>query len=801
MSVRARKVARDLFGNKARTLLVVVAIAIGLVGLSTTLRARAIFTTNLDAELAAANPASATIVAPGAGPAAVATVAAQPDVEAAEGVLVAFGRIEVGGELRPLQLTVVEDLASRAIDRLRPEEGAWPPPDGALVLERSSLDATGLEVDGVATVEDPTGALHRLPVAATAYDVAIVSGRLVDQVVFGYLSLATWEQLGLRTEFTEIALAVTGDRGDEDLIASVAAGAVDALRAEGLPVGGVRIPDPGKHVLDSTIASLLLILGSLGLLSLLLAGFLVFNTVAATMARQVDQIGVMKAVGASRRELLTMYLTTIAAYGGLALLVAIPLGALGARVLTSQLGTLLNIDITSFGAPAWVWLAELGAGLAMPLAAALPPILGATRATVAEAIRGSGGGATFGTSRVDRALARLRGLPGSISYAARNVFRRKLRLALTVVALSLAGAIVVSVVTLRSSLLATVDGIAAYWQQDVTIDLQRPLPFDDVISAVTPVAGVAEGEGWLFVSSSVVRPDGREAGETTVLFGLPPDSGFVDPTLIEGRWLEPGDTDAIVVNVDVAANEPDLEVGDLLTLQAGGVETVWRVVGVSTTQLVGPGAPQPETPIAYAPYDTLSAALEAPGVVNRVAVRGTAGDDDAQTALAAALDEELRARGVAVRSVLTRTELQVRVERLTTPILLLLTAMAVVFALVGGIGLLGTMSLNALERTAEFGVVRAVGATGRTVLTIVLVEGVAVALLAFVLGGLAAVPLSWVMGQAVGISFIKVPLVFRFAFWGLLLWLALALVLAVLASWVPARNASRISVKDAIAYE
>ncbi len=795
MSVRARKVARDLLGNKARTALVVVAIAIGLVGLSTTLRARAIFSANLEDELAVANPASATILVAAASDADVEAVAAHPDVAAAEGVRRAFGRIEIGGELRPLRITVVDNPAGRAIDRLRPEDGAWPPPDGSLVLERSSLDATGLAIGDTATIEDPTGILHELPVAATTYDIAVVSGRLVDQITFGYLSTATWESLGQPPGFTEIAIEVTGEP-DRDRIAAVASEAGEA--AGGL---GLLVAEPGKHVLDSTIASLLLILGSLGLLSLLLSGFLVFNTVAATMARQVPQIGVMKAIGASRRELLAMYVATIALYGGLALLVAVPLGWLGARVLTTQLGTLLNIDVTSFGAPAWVWAVELGAGLAMPVVAALGPILAGTRATVAEAIRDAGAATTFGASPLDRALTRLRGLPGSVSYAARNVFRRKLRLALTVVALSLGGAILVTVVSLRSSLLATVDGIAAYWQQDVTVDFQQLLPFDAAISAVAAVEGVAEGEGWLFIGAAVVRADGGDAGDETVVFGLPPDSGFVDPTLVEGRWLEPGDTDAIVVNVDVAANEPDLEVGDRLTLRAGGAETAWRVVGIATTQLVGPGEPRPETPIAYVPYDSLSAGLGVVGAVNRLAVRGTAGDDGAQADLAAALDEELRARGLAVRTVQTRARQRTQVERLTNPILLLLAAMAVVFALVGGIGLLGTMSLNALERTAEFGVVRAVGATGRTVLTIVLVEGVAVALLAFVLGSLAAIPLGWVMAQAVGISFIKVPLAFRFALAGLALWLAMALVLAVIASWLPARNASRISVKDAIAYE
>ena len=801
MSIQARKIARDLLGNRARTVLVVMAIAIGLAGLSTTLRARAIFTANLDRELAAVNASSATIVTDGAGDAAVAAVAAVAEVEAAQGQLVTFGRIEIGGELRPLRLAVRDDLAAAGIDRLRPSEGLWPPPPGTIALERSSIEASGLEIGDVAVVTDPFGATHELAVSTTVYDLTIVSGRLVDQVVFGYASTNTWEQLGLPGGFNQIAFTVNGDRLDEERTSAIAELAAEHVAAAGLPVLGVRIPAPGRHVLDNVISSLLLILGSLGVLSLVLSGFLVFNTVAATLARQRPQIGVMKAIGASRRDVLRLYLATVALYSLLALLIAVPAGALGARVLTGQLGTLLNIDITRFGAPAWVWLAELASGLIVPVVAALGPILSGTAATVAEVIRGEEGAGSFGKGRIDRALARLQGIPESWRYAARNTFRRKLRLALTVVALSLGGAILVTVLTLRSSLLETVDSIEAYWQQDVTVDLQQAVPFADLQAIMRATTGVADVEGWLIAPSSVVQPDGRETGQETVVFGVPPASPFIDPTLVKGRWLEPEDGAAVVINVDVAANEPDVSVGDELVLRVFGVETAWEIVGISTTQLVGPGEPRPSTPIAYVPYGAVDAAVGAGGGVNRLVVSGAAGDAAAQDALADAVDAELGAAGIGVRAVDTRSKTRAQVERLTTPILLLLASMAVLFALVGGLGLLGTMSLNVLERTGEFGVVRAVGATGRTVLSIVLVEGLAVAAISWLLGSVLAVPLGWAMGTAVGVSFIKVPLDFRFDLFGVLLWLGMAVVLAAVASWVPARNASQLSVRDAIAYE
>jgi putative ABC transport system permease protein len=800
MSVRSNKVIRDLIGNRARTILVIAALAIGLIGLSTTLRARAIFTDNLKTELASVNAASATLHMVGAGDREVAVVAGRPDVAESVGRTVTFGRIGVGDEVRPLRLVVYDDLSTNSIDRLRPGQGAWPPPTGSIAIERSSLAAAQLAIGDLAMVTDPLGTDHLLPVAATTYDLTVVSGELVDQVIFGYVSFATWQSMGLPREFNQIAFTVGGDRLDQDHIRDAAEGAEIALSARGQPVQRVTIEPPGKHILDNVVSSLLLILGSLGVLSLLLSGFLVFNTVSAMLARQRPQIGVMKAIGASRRDVMGLYLSTIVVLAVLALVIALPIGWLCARVLTSQLGTLLNINIDRFSAPAWVWAVEIGVGLIVPMLAALVPILAGTRVTVAEAIRSSSSTA-FGASPIDRALTRLTGLPMSLRYASRNTFRRKARLVLTVMALSIAGAIVVTVMTLQSSLVATIDDVAAYWKQDVSVDLQQLSPAPAVVDPIQELTDVDDVEAWLTLPGSILERDGRPGTSQTLVFGLPADSRFVEPTLTDGRWLEPSDQMKVVINVDVASEEPDLKVGDDLMVRVAAIDTSWEIVGISTTQLVAPGEPRPSAPIVYVPYSELTTAIDAAGTVNRLLVAGVSSTSTAQVRLADSIEAELDSLDISVQAIETRSRTREQVERLTEPILLLLTVMAVLFAVVAGLGLLGTMSLNVLERTTEFGVVRAVGATSRTVLSIVLVEGVSVALLSWVLGSVLALPMGWVMAHQVGVQFIKVPLTFRFAPLGVLLWMIIAVTLAVFASWLPARSASRLSVREAIAYE
>ena len=114
---------------------------------------------------------------------------------------------------------------------------------------------------------------------------------------------------------------------------------------------------------------------------------------------------------------------------------------------------------------------------------------------------------------------------------------------------------------------------------------------------------------------------------------------------------------------------------------------------------------------------------------------------------------------------------------------------------------MGTMSLNVLERTREIGVMRAIGASDGAILKIVIVEGVLIGLLSWLLGTIMALPLSQLLSDAVGASIFQTPLSYTFSLGGVELWLGTVLVLATLASFWPARNASRVTVRDVLAYE
>jgi putative ABC transport system permease protein len=114
---------------------------------------------------------------------------------------------------------------------------------------------------------------------------------------------------------------------------------------------------------------------------------------------------------------------------------------------------------------------------------------------------------------------------------------------------------------------------------------------------------------------------------------------------------------------------------------------------------------------------------------------------------------------------------------------------------------MGTMGINVLERSREIGVLRAIGASTGTMLRIVVAEGLLVGTLSWLAGAALSLPISKLMADAIGDALLHARLNFEFSLTGAALWLVVMLVLAALASLLPAIRAARITVREVLAYE
>jgi putative ABC transport system permease protein len=813
LSPRWRKVVRDLWGNRTRTILVILSIAVGVFAVGMVASNSVIFTRELNASWAAVNPASASLFTGHFDDELLYTVRNMPEVaeaDARRSFTVRFkpGSVESNRETGPgqqppaqpgqlqerwrnLQIFTYPDYDDIRIFQIDSERGAWPPPEQQILIERASLDWMGIDEGELITVEAPNGKLRELRVAGVVHDSTQMSATWIGQGA-SYVSADTLDWLGVSRDFDELNIIVAEKADDKEHINAVTAHVQDKVERSGREVYFTWIPTPGKHPADEVVQPITLLMGAMGMLSLLVSGFLVFNTLQALLTQQVRQIGIMKAIGGQANQIMGIYYAMVLLFGLLALAIAVPLGSLAGHAMTSFMAGLINFDVSSAEIPLQVFALEAVVGLVVPAVAALYPILSGVRTTAAKAMSDYGlGNSQFGQGFLDRLLERIRGLSRPVLLSLRNTFRRKGRLALTLTTLVLGGAIFIAVFSVRASLLTTLDSWFDLIDYDVYVTFRRGYRIDQLEREALNVPGVTAAEVWRFNSARRQRPDGTE-GETMLLRAPKMHSDLIQPTIVEGRWLLPEDDNAIVLNTFMLKDEPDIGVGDEVELTMEGEDTLWRVVGIME------GMP---FPMGYVNFDYLAKLVGGAGRGGVVFVQTERHDPAYLIQMEKTMEEHFEDIGLNVNSTMTSTTERGQVETQFNVLVIFLLIMAVLLAVVGGIGLMGTMSLNVLERTREIGVMRAIGASDGAVLQVVIVEGVLIGLMSWLIAVLLALPLSKVLSDAVGISILQAQLRFTFSTGGTITWFVIALILSALASFWPARNASRVTVREVLAYE
>lgn len=804
---RWQKVWADLSGNKLRTLLVVLSIAVGVFAVGAVYTSYLLFQRDLANSWGSASPASASLYADPFDEELVDSVRSLRGVKEADGRRNVDLRVQAAsGEWQQMFLTALPDYAKQKVNLVRSQSGAWPPGDGDVLLERSSLAPLGVKQGDRLTVETALGKKRTLKITGVVYDPSqfpsVFSGR-----AYGYISMDTLEKLDELRQLDQVNFVVQPWvlQGKETApIEALGRKAWNKLEQGDTTVFWLQVNKPGEHPMQAAINALLALLSVLGVLSLFLSTFLLVNTVSAILTQQTRQIGIMKAIGARRDQIFSMYLVLVGAYGLVALAVAAPLGALAAGALTNFMAKVFNFDAGGVAFSGTVLLLEAGVSVVIPLLAALWPIWQGTGVTVRAAVSDYGIQEVAARGRIDRlvdaALARINKtgtLPRPVLLSLRNTFRHRSRLALTLLTLTVAGTVFMAVFSVRTSLYLTLDQSLDYFRYDVGVTFTQSYRAQRVEQEVLRVPGVQLAEAWGFASGRILR-DARkesedEASKNVFLMAPPLDTGLVKPRLVEGRWLVEGDESALVINTEVLKDSPQLAVGGPAVVKIGTRKLQFTVVGVVKSTLGGP--------IAFAPYTWLTAAVQEAGRARLVQVVAASPERLEQQKLGRALEEHLKKNSLKVQQVEVIWEQKDRIRSQFDILTTFLLIMAVLLAVVGSLGLMGTMGINVLERTREIGVMRAIGASSLAIGKVFVVEALCIGLLSWLAGVLLAAPVAMLLSYQVGMLFLEAPLAFSFSFTGILIWLVLSAGLSVLASLMPAWKAARLSVREVLSYE
>ena len=800
---RYQKVLADLWGNKIRSLLVLASIAVGLFALGVVATIYTVGLEDMQRGYAAINPANIYIRTSFFEHNLLDTIQKVPGVKIAEGVYNFSTRVEASpGEWVAIDIQSMKDPGGKQINQVRLVEGVWPPGDRQIVIDQYKLNETKARLGDTITLETPSGKIRTVKLVGIIQDESIggfgSTGGFFSEPAQGYINRTTleWLEQSQPRMYNTLFVTVSGDDQNRTYLEDTAAALRKKLEDNNVSIVSTALRSSTEHPNLFLSQAVLIILVIIGLLIVALSGFLITNTLKAILNQQLQQIGILKTVGARRGQIAVIYLLLSLLYGFFAFLIAVPLAYLVAFRIVDFLTVEMNY--TFFGArlvPAGIVLQGVIAVI-MPQGAALLPVLDGVRISVQEALSGYRQANPPNRSRFDQRISSLRRVSMLLLLALRNTFRYKGRLALTLVTLTLGGAVFIATFNVRTSMAMYIDQITQYFLADVNITLNRPYRLDEISTLILQVPGVSKVEGWTFARTELVLED-DSIGESVTMLAPPAGSDLIKPILVKGRWIVPGDRNAITLSELFLDAFPELDVGDPLRLRVNGDETDWIVVGFY--QLAG----KISGFSAYTSYEYLSELINQPGKAMSYRVVASQPDltNAAQELLARAIENHLETTGIQVTDASTGRALTDNVRKGFDILIAFLLFMAGLTALIGSIGLTGTMSLNVMERTREIGVLRAVGAADRALMLLVLIEGGLIGLISWVLSSLAAFPISKLLSDSISFALFGSESQFGFTPTGFIIWLVAVLLLSVLASVMPARSATHLTIREVLAYE
>ncbi|MCB0102461.1 MAG: ABC transporter permease [Anaerolineales bacterium] len=793
-----------------RTLLVVFSIAVGVFSIGVITGAYEIISNDMDASYAANNPANIELRMSGFDDDILTSIQNAKGIKEAEGRRVANFRVRTQNSTQwiTIDLVAMDSFSENQVNLLAPIEGQSEAKKDEIVLDKKALEKIDISIGEDLIFELPDGSTKALRVVGIVQDASTGAGDFLAPP-FAFTVMDTMQTLRQPETYNRVFATVLEGPNDLAHIRVVGGDLRDKLEKNGTSVARIRYSERNKHPLTDVLNAVLGILLALGILIVFLSSSLIANTLSALLNQHLRHIGVIKLVGGSTRQVFIMYLTLIMAFAAMALLIAVPAGGWGAYALADYIALQLNFQLLGYRIVPLAFVVQIVVGLLVPLIAGLSPVLNGSRITVIRALSNDLAGdeskpQTGQQTRVNwldwmlirftRVLA-VRGIhvPRPFIISLRNTFRKRGRLLLTLFTLTMGGAIFISVFNVRTSLREYTNQIGSYFRADVTVDFDRAYRINEVEKVTSHVEGVERVEGWQFISTELLYPDGTVADSINLL-APPAESDLVNPILVSGRWILPTDVRKLAISEAVIKFYPGLQAGDNLLLKVDGREEAWQVVGIF--KFVGR-----EGILAYTPLEYSEKVLNLSNRSYSYRVVASDHSREYQDDLAERLDDEFRSAGFKVRQAESGLASLDTVSESLDILIVFLLIMAVLTAIVGAMGLTGTMGMNVLERTREIGIMRAIGADDVAVMRTVIGEGFVIGTISFLFSIVVSIPLTYLLATIVSLAIFETPIDVIFTWLGYAIWFGLVLLLSVFGSILPARNAARLTIREVLAYE
>jgi putative ABC transport system permease protein len=788
MNMKFKKALSELRMNPRRTALVIFALAIGIWGVGSLMVSTTILRNDLRENFSRTSPPHAVLISEGFGRLDLATFRSRPEIENAEFRDLSLQRIEVHpDEWIPLWLFGVEDFDSLNLARFYNEKGKNVPDPGTMLIERDGQLISRLTLGSLARVR-AEGRVIEVPITGISFDPAQAPATQ-DHFIYAYVDKTTYMSITGERTGRRLILRLKEPRTRQDVQSAVDC-IVDDLRSSGITVATVNVPKLNEHPHQWQLDTLLLLQGSIAFLALLMGAVLVSQLMAAILSRQIRQIGILKAIGASRSDIFHIYLAMVIVFGIAAGVLAMPLAVATGYAFSRFVAAKLNFNILTTSLPLYLYVVQGTVALLMPALFSLPSLVRGIRVSVQQALsdygisqlRASGSGSSTAPWP----------LPAGVLLAFRNTLRRKRRIVVTVITMALGVAIFSTGFNVRQSLGNLLSDVREGMRHDVQVVLRQQLPRDQALAPFRSLENLDRIETWSGgigeLQSNVVATD-----DGTGIIALPYNTDLMRLRIEKGRWLRGFGEREVVLN-QKAMEKYRLQVGEMVTLNVAGKRLPFRLVGVVW---------ELDKAKIYMDREQYDAIANPGHMVNSLMFVAKDRRYDKIIDLKRDIEKAIAPTDLNVLYVMSQAE---RVKVIYDHLNIILTTivfLALTVLVVSALGMASATGISIMERTREIGVLRAIGATPEMIYRLFVFEGMIVSVTSVFLGLLLAWPLSVAASPFFGSLMLGEGALLRFAFSANGFWITLVTTIAFgwLASRIPARRAIEVSTREALMYE
>jgi putative ABC transport system permease protein len=648
-----------------------------------------------------------------------------------------YTRMYIGERRNDVMIIGVEDFTAQDVDIVSLDSGSAPG-NMQLLADRNMARANlfhGKEGESV-RLYDFQGNVQELSISGSGHSLLYSNYPMFGLAVF-YSDFETVHELSNASGVNLISFDL-GENTQED--ADLAIASIESYLAQNTAfVSFSDIPDvrvngdwPGQQ----QFADMSSFFAILTFMTLFCSVFLISNTMHTMITEQKNEIGQLKAVGATKMQVVRSYATTGLLMGGMGAFIGGVLGILIAQAMTAFLASNIFGVEPSFNIYLPVVIMSMLVGCGLTLLATIPALVKVLRMTAREGMEKHGISTNYGTSRFDKLLMRMGFIPRSAQMGLRNVARKKGRSISTILQITLAVGMFLAIISIGASIQAAVSQEYSNFGSDIistgSMEGGRPL-YEDLKFVLEDIDGVDIAEPMAF--TEVVLND-----HNLGVYGYSHDTISYDfkSTLYKGRWFNSQEeqTNATVLVITKSFSEIEsLKVGETVDVKMATGTYQFQVIGI-TSSLMNNGM------ACFMPISTVQDRLMMGDVVTGFSIVTKSGSHDLIDRVATDIEDTMLENGFVVNNLILYVA-EEQNHQANQQVMNLMMAVGGLIVLITMIGLMSMLTMNVIERTKEIGMLRCIGSSSRSIRSVFGVEGLVIALF----GWTAGIPFGYLVGS------------------------------------------------------